>query len=194
MFNPGIEDVETYIDRQIMAFPEFRGPAVNALLAAGQGNLVSGTVLGRITASGEYARVRRTTLSADEAIGQTVLSVTDASIFTVGQTVSIMEADKTELEDLGAITACDLTEGANTITITTALVAAKSTGAYFFVNDGSEKALLILAEEVPNQAAAVNVQAHIGGPFYTNMLVGMDALARADLGARVVNDLTIVPA
>ena len=194
MLNPGITDVESYSDRQILAFPEFRGPSVSALLAAAQGDLVSGTVLGKITATGEYARVRRTTLSGDEAIGQTVLSVADASIFSIGQTVSIMEADKSEPEDLGAITALDLTQGANTITVTNALVAAKSTGAYVFVNNGSEKALLILVEEVPNQAIAVNVQAHLGGPFFTNMLVGMDALARADLGARVVNDLTIVPA
>lgn len=194
MLNPGITDVETYSDRQILAFPEHQGPIVSVLLTAGQGDLVSGTLLGKITASGKYARVRRTTLSADEAIGQTVLSVADASIFSVGQTVSIKEADGSELEDLGAITARDLTNNANTITVTNALAAAKTTGAYLFVNDGSEKALVILAEEVPTQAADVNVQSYLGGPFYTNMLVGMDALARADLGARVVNDLTIVPA
>jgi hypothetical protein len=192
--NPSITTVESYSDRQVLAFPDFRGPVISVLLAAAQGELVSGTVLGRITASGQYARVRRTTLIADEAIGQTVLSVTDASIFSVGQTVSIMKADKTELEDLGAITARDLTPDANTITVTNALVAAKTAGAYVFVNDGSEVALVILAEEVPDQAAAVNVQAYLGGPFYTSMLVAMDALARADLGARVVNDLTIVPA
>jgi len=194
VMNPGITTVESYSDRQVMAFPEFRGPLVSVLLAAGQGDLVSGTVLGKITASGKYARVRRTTLSADEAAGQTVLSVVDASIFKVGQTVSIKEADGTELENLGAITAIDLTPGANTITVTNALVAAKSAGAWVFVNDGSEVAKLILAEEVPDQATDVNVQAYIGGQFYTNLLVGMDALARADLGARVVENLTIVPA
>lgn len=192
MFNPGITDVESYSDRQVLAIPEHRGPLVSVLLAAGQGDLVSGTLLGKITATNQYARVRRTTLSADEAIGQTVLSVTDASIFSVGQTVSIMEADKSELEALGAITAVDTVN--NTITVTNALVAAKTTGAYVFVSDGSQTALVILAEEVPNQAVAVNVQAYLGGPFYSNMLVGMDALARADLGARVVNDITVVPA
>lgn len=190
--NPGITTVESYSDRKVVAFEDFRGPVVSVLLAAGQGDLVSGTVLGKITASGKYARLRRTTLSADEAAGQTVLSVADASIFSVGQTVSIMEADKTELEDLGAITAVD-TVG-NTITVTNALTAAKSTGAYIFVNDGSEVAKVILAENAPNSPADVNVAVYLGGPFYTSQLVGMDALARADLGARVVESYTIVPA
>ncbi|MEW6423170.1 MAG: hypothetical protein AB1523_00240 [Bacillota bacterium] len=192
MLNPGATTVESYSDRQVLAFPDFRGPLISVLLAAGQGDLVSGTVLGRITASGKYARLRRTTLSADGAIGQTVLSVVDASIFKVGQTVSIMEADGTELENLGAITAIDL--GANTITVTNALAAAKTAGAWVFVNDGSEVAKVILAEEVPDQAADVNVRAYLGGLFYTSKLVGMDALARADLGARVVEDITVVPA
>lgn len=194
VMNPGITTVESYSDRQVLAFPEHRGPIISVLLAAGQGDLVSGTVLGRITASGKYARVRRTTLSAGEAIGETVLSVNDASIFVVGQTVSIKETDGTELENLGAITAINQTAGANTITVTNALIAAKNVGAWIFVNDGSEVAKVILAEEVPDQTVDVNVQAYIGGTFYTNMLVYMDALARSDFGARVVEDWTVVPA
>lgn len=193
MLNPVLTTTETYSDRQVLAFPDFRGPVISVLLAANQGDLVSGTVLGLVAATNLYARVRRTALSGVEAIGQTVLSVADASIFIIGQTVSIMETDGTELENLGAITAIDLTPGANTITVTNALVAEKNVGAYVFVNNGSEVSKVILAEEVPNQAVNVNVQAYLGGVFYTSQLVAMDALARADLAARVVGNFTVVP-
>ena len=187
MMKPGIQTTETYLDRKILAFLGFAGPIISALIAAGQGDLLAGTVLGK-RSDGQYAPVRRTTLSADEAIGQTVLSVTDPTKFSVGMTVSIMEADGTEVENLGAITAV----GEGTITVTTALTAAKTSGAYVYVADGST-ALVILGENVPNQAAAVNAEAYLGGVFYTNMLVGMDALAKKDLGARVVDNVTVVP-
>jgi len=52
---------------------------------------------------------------------------------------------------------------------------------------------VILEEYVANQVAEVTVRAYLGGVFYTSMLVGMDAAAIAALGARVVNDITIVP-
>lgn len=52
---------------------------------------------------------------------------------------------------------------------------------------------VILGENAPDQAAPVNVEAYLGGVFYSNMLVGMDALAKKELGARVVDSYTIVP-
>lgn len=188
MMNPGITTVETFQDRKITAFLGFAGPIVSALLAPLQGELLAGTILGK-RSDGQYAKVRRTTLSADEAIGQTVLSVTDPTIFSIGQTVKIMEADGTEVENLGAITAI----GADTITVTTALVAAKTSGAYVYVADGSETALVVLGENVPNQSSSSNVEALLGGVFYSNMLLGMDALAKRDLGARTVDTVTIIP-
>ncbi|HWP96417.1 MAG TPA: hypothetical protein VN426_06170 [Syntrophomonadaceae bacterium] len=186
---PGIQTVETYQDRKILAFLGFAGPIVSVLIAASQGELLAGTVLGKKSSDSQYAPVRRSTLSAGEAIGQTVLSVTDPKVFSIGQTVSIQEADGSEVENLGAITAKDDT----TVTVTTALTAAKSSGAYIYVADGSETALVILNENVPNQNVAVNAEACLGGVFYTNMLVGMDALAKKALGARVVDSVTIVP-
>jgi len=188
VMNPGITTVESYQDRQIIAFLDHAGPVVPVLIAPGQADLLAGTVLGK-NADGYYAPVRRTTLTADAATGQTELSVTDPSIFSVGQKVSIQEADGSETEDLGAITAI----GENSITVSNALAAAKSTGAYVYVADGSETAKVILAENVPAQAAAVNAKAYLGGVFYSNMLIGFDAVAKADLGARVVDDFTIIP-
>jgi len=184
---PGIQTVESYQDRKILAFLGFAGPIMAVLMAAGQGDLLAGTVLGK-RSDGQYVPVRRSTLSAEEAIGQTVLSVTDPEVFSVGQVVSIQEADGSATEELGAITGKDAT----TITVTNGLTAAKSSGAYVYVADGSE-ALAVLAENVPNQAAPVNAEAYLGGVFYSAMLLGMDALAKKDLGARVVDSVTIVP-
>lgn len=187
VMNPGITTVESYQDRKIIAFLGHGGPIVSVVIAPGQ-ELLAGTVLGK-NADGYYAPVRRTTLSADEAIGQNELSVTDPSIFAVGQEVAIREADGSETEELGAITAI----GENSITVTNALVAAKSTGAYVYVADGSETAKVVLGENVPARATAVNAEAYLGGVFYSNMLIGLDAPAKADLGARVVDDVTIIP-
>lgn len=188
VMNPGITTVESYQDRKIVAVLGHAGPIVSVVVAPGQGDLLAGTVMGK-RSDGQYAPVRRSSLSADEAIGQTELSVTDPAIFSVGQVVSIQKADGSEGEDLGAVTAV----GANTITVTNALAAAKSTGAYVYVSDGSETALVVLNENMPNQAAPVNAEAYLGGVFYSAMLLGMDALAKKDLGARVVDSVTIVP-
>ncbi len=189
--NPSITTTETYSDRKILAFPGFAGPVISVLLAANQGDLLAGTVLGKITASGKYAPVRRTTLSADVAAGQTDLSVADPDKFLVGQVVSIQEADGSEVENLGAITAVNAAQGV--ISVTTGLTAAKSTGAYIYVNDGSETARVILNEPVLNQHADVNVEALLGGVFYSSQLIGIDSVSRSDLGARVVDGYTIVP-
>lgn len=188
VMNPGITTVESYQDRQIIAFLDHAGPVVPVLIAPGQADLLAGTVLGK-NADGYYAPVRRTTLTADAATGQTELSVNDPTIFSLGQVIHIREADGAEAEDLGAITAI----GENSITVTNALSAAISTGAYVYVADGSETAKVILAENVPAQAAAVNAKAYLGGVFYSNMLVGLDAVAKADLGARVIDEFTIIP-
>jgi hypothetical protein len=52
---------------------------------------------------------------------------------------------------------------------------------------------LVLEEYVPAQVVDVNVRAYLGGIFYSNMLVGMDANAKAALNAREAADLTVVP-
>ncbi len=47
MMNPGVQTVETYQDRKILAFLGFAGPIISALLAASQGDLLAGTILGQ---------------------------------------------------------------------------------------------------------------------------------------------------
>ena len=64
---------------------------------------------------------RETVLTADEASGQTVLSVSRPSSITVGSDVVVQLADGT-YHDAGAVTARDL--AAKTVTVTTALAAA----------------------------------------------------------------------
>jgi len=62
-----------------------------------------------------------TTLSGNEATGQTVLSVTDESVFTAGDIAYIWNAARTVHQNLGEVVSVDAV--AHTVTITTALTA-----------------------------------------------------------------------
>lgn len=154
------------------------------------GDLAAGQIVG--LKEDEYAdAVRRTTLAAEAAAEATQLSVDDASIFKVGDTAVLMKADGSVAEDLGAITAVDANN--NTITVTTAVTAAHAIGSYVYVSDGTEKALAILAEPVIDEGEAVVANAYLGGAFEESLIIGLDAIAKADLGARTVAGILIVP-
>lgn len=64
-------------------------------------------------------------LSAAEASGQTVLSVTNAGVFVIGDVVEV-DLDSGAVHDGGAVTAVD--PAAGTITVTTALTGAAAAG------------------------------------------------------------------
>jgi len=54
--DPNVTTIETYVDRKILAYPESAGPVISALLAASQGDLQSGRVLGKNTGTGKYEK------------------------------------------------------------------------------------------------------------------------------------------
>ena len=58
-----------------------------------------------------------TTFSASEAAGQTVLSVTNALGFVVGDVVRLIDISAPATTELGTVSAVSLTKGANTITV-----------------------------------------------------------------------------
>lgn len=64
-------------------------------------------------------------LSATEATGQTILSVTNAGVFAVGDVVEV-DLDSGAIHDAGAVTAVDPANG--TITVTTGLASAAAAG------------------------------------------------------------------
>ena len=154
------------------------------------GDLAAGQIVG-LKEDGYADAVRRTTLTAQADAAATQLSVEDASLFKVGDTVALMKADGTVVEDLGAITAVD--EVGNTITVTTAVTEVHAIGSYVYVADGTEKALAILAEPVVDEGEAVVANVYLGGAFEEEVIKGLDAVSRADLGARTVAGILIVP-
>lgn len=344
VMNPGITTVETYQDRKIIAILGFAGPIIAALLAAAQGDLLAGTVLGKNASTSKYEKYAP---AVTAALATGVLAENNAILWTAKEAGVAGNSIKVKIEDTGvngqaldvvvdddtvvvkaarsagvaasldvgvegdnnAITftavaagaagnnikvsivnpaAASLplevrlvndeirimaaTDGANAIKSTAAEVIAavnstlvvkdlikasptgESTGAGLVVAaaaaplaDGADGTItstaaqviaavnahlvanrlvsaansgastgagvvaavvataltegadanvvpsVILGENVLNQAGTVTVEAYLGGVFYSNMLVGLDAAAIAELGARVVDDVTIIP-
>lgn len=154
------------------------------------GDIPAGQVIGQ-KSNGYAAKVRRTTLTAQAGAAATQLSVTDASIFRVGDNATLVKADGTAVEDLGAITAVDI--DGNKITVTNAVAASHAIGSFVYSADGSETAVAILAEPVIDEGDAVVANVYLGGAFTESMIEGLDAKAKADLGARTVAGILIVP-
>jgi len=154
------------------------------------GDLSAGQVVG-LKEDGYAQAVRRTTLTAQANATADELSVNDATLFKVGDIAGLMKADRTAVENLGAITAVDTV--ANSITVTTAVTEAHAIGSYVYVADKSEKALAILAEPVIDEGEAVIANVYLGGAFEKELIIGLDAVAKADLGAREVAGILIVP-
>ncbi len=228
--NPGIQTVETYQDRKILAFLGFAGPIISVLLAASQGDLLAGTILGKNDADSyeEYVPA----VAASQITG--VVEDNNAILWTAktpgaaGEAIKIQlknpsansQALKVSLEndtiivslatgEAGAITstAAEIIAAVNSALHINDLVSAGNSGASTgagvvaaaaaaALDNGADSNVIpqvILGENVPGQEGEVNVEAYLGGVFYTNKLVGMDALALAALGARVVDTVTIVP-
>ncbi len=56
MRDPNVTTIETYVDRKILAYPESAGPIISVLLAASQGDLTSGRVLGKNIGTDKYEK------------------------------------------------------------------------------------------------------------------------------------------
>ncbi|MED0680581.1 hypothetical protein P4T20_14960 [Aneurinibacillus thermoaerophilus] len=193
MNTPGQYEGEVFVDKQITYFSGGEKHKVPITLASLTGDLDAGTVLGLSTDDGLYRPVRRTTLTANAASGDTALSVGDAyTLFKPGDKVSVMKADGSGLQDAGTVQSIDTI--AKKITVTTALTAAVNSGGFVFVSDGSEVARVILAQPIPDAPSPKVATVYVGGTFYTDQLVGLDAIALKDLSARQpIPNMTIVP-
>lgn len=111
-------------------------------LQKGSGVVVDGTPIGRITATGKCVPVAYTTISTTVASGETVITVTDASVITVGVTVKLMDPVTPTNTDSFAVTDTDLV--ANTITLAYTTNYEYVAGALVRVVNGSETAVGIL--------------------------------------------------
>jgi hypothetical protein len=134
--------------------------------------LKSGTVMAKVTATGLHGPVKKTTVSANAALGATDVVLTNAAFFQVNDSVIIgTEAAK-------VISAIDY--GTNTITVT-ALVAAQAAGVTVKANNGLETAdgILFNTTDVTDgdTGAAILTQAVVKEV----RLIGSNALTKADL-------------
>lgn len=154
------------------------------------GSIAAGAVIGETT-DGYGNRVRRTTLTSNAAAAATELVVSDVTLFKIGDEVSIMKADGSSVENLGAITNIIVAE--KKIVPTTPVTAAHAAGSFAYVADGSQKAVGILAEPVIDEGEAVVANVYIGGCFENNLITGLDQIAKTELAARVVAGILIVP-
>lgn len=192
---PGQYDGEVYETKNILWHADNELDKTWVSIAPFTGDLDVGTILGVSTADSLYRPVRRTTLTAQAAVptsGAQTLEVEDVTPFKIGDSLTVMEADGTERQQVGAITA--INPATKTITVTTNLATAVESGGFVFVADGSEKALVILAQPVPDAAVAKTATVYVGGKFYTDQLIGLDELSLKDLNARQpVPNMTIVP-
>jgi len=102
----------------------------------------AGVILGKRAADNKYGPMIRHTLSAAEAIGQTVLSMNSTEGFAVGDNVYIRTSAWATEQDLGALTAVATT----TITVTNALSNNYAAGDYVYLSNGLGQAKCVLAD------------------------------------------------
>ncbi|NOV01352.1 hypothetical protein [Paenibacillus planticolens] len=181
---PGRTDGEVYVDKQICVHGDHHiHDRIAVTIAPNTGVLDKGTILGASTADSLYRPVRRSALTAAVGTAATTATVTDGSIFanSIGAAAALVKADGTGVVTCGTITAVN----GNTVTISapgTAFVI----GDFLYVKDGSEKALLILGDFVPDAASNKIANAFVAGKFYQSQLVGVDAFVTKDLVARSI--------
>jgi hypothetical protein len=135
----------------------------------------SATPLGKVTASGLYGPVKKTTVKTTAAIGATNVELTDARFFQVGDSVVIgTEASK-------AISAINY--DTNTITVT-ALAAEQAAGVTVKANNGLETAECILFNTVDLTDGDAAVAAVTQAVVREARIPAVNSLIKADL-ARV---------
>ncbi|MFB5192788.1 hypothetical protein [Alicyclobacillus fastidiosus] len=183
---PGETDGFVYTDKQIILNADHHiKDRIPITIAPNTGDLDRGTILGVGTADGLFRPVLRTTVAAatDPANPQVIgLAAGTGAMFTVGQTVAAMAASNGAVQQLGTITAIN----GDNITVQTELTVALAQGDYFYVADGSQKALVVLADVVLDAASNKISNAYVAGKFVQSALVGVDAIAISDLRARQI--------
>lgn len=183
---PGELDGLQFSDKQICLNADYHiRDRIAITIAANTGDLDKGTVLGVQTTDGLFHPVLRTTIPAVTAAANPQVIAVEAgtgSKFAVGQTVSTMHVDGTNVQALGTISAIN----GDNITVSTELGAATVAGDYFYVSDGSQKALVVLADVVLDAPSNKIANAYVAGKFVQSQLVGVDSIVLSDLNARSI--------
>jgi hypothetical protein len=140
---------------------------------------VRGAVMGIITASGLLRRRSRTTtagtgFSNASPVGQ----VTDASVFAVGDVLK-----KTDGTVIGTVQGIDVTTNPDTVTLQANAAVNVAAATDIVASDGSEKAAVI-ADEATDGAEDTVISPYISGLLKENLLSGLDASAKTELGGR----------
>lgn len=183
---PGEVDGLQFSDKQIILNADQHiKDRIPITVAPNTGDLDKGTILGAGTTDGLFRPVLRTTVAAatppanPQVIG--VAAGTGAK-FTVGQTVSAMSATTGTIQALGTITAIN----GDNITVQTELTAALAANDWFYVSDGSQKALVVLADVVMDATVNKISNAYVAGKFVQSQLIGVDSIALNDLHGRSI--------
>lgn len=183
---PGEADGFTYTDKQIILNADYHiMDRIPITIAPGTGPLDKGTILGVSTADGLWRPVLRTTVAAaTEAATPQVIGVAAGTgvLFTVGQTVAAMSATTGAVQQLGTITAINT----DNITVATELGTALAEGDWFYVADGSQTALGVLADVVFDSSSNKISNVYVAGKFVQSQLVGVDSIVISDLKARQI--------
>ncbi|WP_088185839.1 hypothetical protein [Desulfosporosinus sp. FKA] len=183
---PGEVDGLQFSDKQIILNADHHiKDRITITIAPNTGNLDKGTILGAGTSDGLFRPVTRTTVAGATAVAnpQVIAVATGTGAkFTVGQTVEAMSATTGVVQQLGTITAIN----SDNITVQTELTTALAANDWFFVADGSQKALVVLADVVLDAVSNKISNAYVAGKFVQSQLVGIDSIVLGDLKARSI--------
>lgn len=185
---PGEQDGLSYSDKQIIvnADHHIRDRLAISIAPNLGTDLDAGTILGVSTADNLFRPVRRYALTAAAASGLLAVTVPGGAVINVGDTVSVMKADGTGIESGGAVTSVVVNGNNLDIHFTTATAEALVAGDFLFVSDGSQTALVVLADVVLDAPQNRIASAYVAGKFFQSKLVGVDSFTLKDLKARVI--------
>lgn len=183
---PGESTGMTFADKQIMLNADHHiKDRIPITIAPNTGDLDKGTILGVSSVDNLFHPVLRTTVNANTvAANPQVIGVATGTgaMFTVGQTVSTMSATSSAVQTLGTITAIN----GDNLTVSTELTAEAMAGDWFYVSDGSQKALVVLGDVVWDATSNKISSAYVAGKFVQSQLVGVDSISISDLKARQI--------
>jgi len=185
---PGEQDGPVYLDKQICVHADHHIRDKFAVTIAPNigSDLDRGTILGVTTSDSLFRPVRRYLLQASALSGVTVVTVPGGAVINVGDTVSVMKADGTGVESGGAVTSIVVNGNNLDIHFTTVTAEALATTDFLYVSDGSQVALVVLADVVLDATQARIASAYYAGSFYQTKLIGLDPFSIKDLLARSI--------
>jgi hypothetical protein len=190
-----VKNLESYVPKQVVALNAEDAVRLPATIPANAGDIGAGQVMGVRTADKLLLPVRRAVITADAADNVKTVTVGVANVgkFKVGDTVAWRTLADATAHNMGAVTAVDAVAGTVTFTNVTGAAITKDV-TYLYVMDGTEVAKAVMQYSVLNDAAIQGVSPYVSGMFYEDQLLGLDAIAISDLGARrSLGGVLIVP-